>query len=222
MQGVYNQRPPQPRYQSVWNVAVVLDFLKNLGSNSGLSRSQLSEKLVTLLALSRAPRISELHSLSTAAIRFLPDGVEFVLTSPTKTQRHGAPKVFFVPSLPQDPLLCPVACVRDYLAVTKPQRISGRTALFLATRQPYHPVCKSTLARWVKSVLQQAGVGECFGAHSTRGASATAAREGGVSLADVLATADWSQEHTFIRHYYRPQDSSLYTQTVLSRSLTSA
>ena len=40
-------------------------------------------------------------------------------------------------------------------------------------------------------------------AHSVRGASASAALRKGVSIGDVLSTADWTRESTFRRFYYR-------------------
>ena len=44
---------------------------------------------------------------------------------------------------------------------------------------------------------------EVFTAHSVRGASTSTALRKGVSLADILSTADWSRESTFRRLYYR-------------------
>ncbi len=47
-----------------------------------------------------------------------------------------------------------------------------------------------------------------FRAHSVRGASTSAARDRGMPMQDILATADWSREResTFRKFYYRPQD----------------
>ena len=54
-----------------------------------------------------------------------------------------------------------------------------------------------------------------YSAHSTRGASTTAAVKQGVSIADILKTADWSKESTFKRFYYRPENDASFAHKVL-------
>ena len=61
------------------------------------------------------------------------------------------------------------------------------------------------IAHWSKDLLTEAGVTTAvFKAHSVRGASTSAARANGVSIQDILKTADWSKESTFRKFYYRP------------------
>ena len=64
--GVYNSRPPQPRYTSTWDVNLVLEYVSqlHLGENEGLTLKQLSCKLLILMSLVSANRVSELHALS--------------------------------------------------------------------------------------------------------------------------------------------------------------
>ena len=57
--GVFNQRPPQPRYTFVWDVEIVLVCLKtNMPDNSQLSDKDLTLKLPVLTAFSSASRAS--------------------------------------------------------------------------------------------------------------------------------------------------------------------
>ena len=80
----------------------------------------------------------------------------------------------------------------------------GPKPLFLSYTRPHKPVTSQRLAHWVKEILPKAGVNtEVFKAYSVRGASTSAALRKGVSLADILSTADWSRESTFCRFYYR-------------------
>ena len=219
MRGIYNQRPPLPRYSRTWDVATVLENIRSLGPNTALTLSHLSWKLWMLLALAQAARVCEICHLDIRAMRFLADGVEFELTHVTKTQRSGGPRKFFVPGLPADPILCPVECIKAYLDVTKSSRTTpAQSALVVSTRRPFQPVSTSTVARWVTTLLQAAGVESDFSAHSTRSAFTSAERQAGVSLADVLATADWSRPNTFIRHYYRPHSQASFGQAVLTVS----
>ena len=74
--------------------------------------------------------------------------------------------------------------------------------------RPFKPVQKVTIARWIKTLIHQAGVGDEFKAHSVRGAAATAANMQGMSVSDILSVADWSSDSTFKRFYYRPMERS--------------
>ena len=69
--------------------------------------------------------------------------------------------------------------------------------LFIYYVKPHKPVTSATIARWVKTVLSLAGIGDVFTAHSTRGASASAASRAGVALSGIMEAADWSRESTF-------------------------
>ena len=53
--GVFNSRPPQPKYNCIWDVQLVLDYLKKeFTNNSNLSDKLLTFKVVMLLALTSA------------------------------------------------------------------------------------------------------------------------------------------------------------------------
>ena len=59
--------------------------------------------------------------------------------------------------------------------------------LFLSNIKPHRPVNLTTLARWVKSTLAQAGIDmRNFKAHSSRSASSSAAYEAGVALPNII------------------------------------
>ncbi|KAI8516511.1 hypothetical protein Bbelb_050920 [Branchiostoma belcheri] len=89
--------------------------------------------------------------------------------------------------------------------------------------RPHRPVGSATLARWVKSVLGTAGVDTAtFSAHSTRGASTSAATAAGVSLHSIMNAADWSRESTFLKYYMRDNNQHTFGQAVLSTALKSA
>ena len=51
MKGVFESRPTLPRYNSIWNLSTVLDFIKTLGPNEELSLKNVTLKCVTLVAL---------------------------------------------------------------------------------------------------------------------------------------------------------------------------
>ena len=54
LKGVFNERPPQPRYVFIWDIQTVLDFVKYQWSGCDSSDKVLIYKLVILMALSSA------------------------------------------------------------------------------------------------------------------------------------------------------------------------
>ena len=64
--GIFNQRPPQPRYVFIWDVVIVLQYIRtHWYDNSSLNDADLTCKLTTLLALTTAPRTSMIQHLNT-------------------------------------------------------------------------------------------------------------------------------------------------------------
>ena len=74
----------------------------------------------------------------------------------------------------------------------------------------------SSIARWLRTILEEAGIdSSIFGAHSTRGASASAAARGGVTLEEILKAANWSSESVFQRFYHKEVDRAAYGRAVI-------
>ena len=221
LKGVYNTRPPKPRYTETWDVDGVLDHLTSLGENSQLSLKQLSQKLVVLMTLVQASRSSELQALDVRFRIYRPDGVVFTLPSLTKKRKVGSSaKELFFGAYSADRRLCVVQCLRQYEQATlkfctKRQDIPD--PLFLSYIKPNKPVTLQRIAHWIKDLLKEAGIDvSVFKAHSVRGASTTAALTKGVSVTDILHTADWSSDTTFRRFYYRPLNNT-YSHKLLKR-----
>ena len=148
-----------------------------------------------LLALTRPSRSADLSQLDIRGKQYKPDGVVFVPASLAKQSRQGKPvTTFFFPSFPPDPGICPVTTLKAYEERTAPMR-GTETRLFLAFIKPYRAITSSTIARWLKSLLDSAGIDtSVFNAHSVRGASSTTAANLGITTNDILKAADWSSE----------------------------
>uniref|UniRef100_A0A1X7VS99 Tyr recombinase domain-containing protein n=1 Tax=Amphimedon queenslandica TaxID=400682 RepID=A0A1X7VS99_AMPQE len=63
--------------------------------------------------------------------------------------------------------------------------------LFISFIKQHNAVTSSSIARWLRTTLEEAGIDSVFGAHSIRGASASAAARGGVTLREILEAASW-------------------------------
>lgn len=220
MKGIYNSRPPAPRYTSTWDVGQVTTYLKSLGPSPSLKH--LTLKLAMLMALVDANRTSELAALDLRFKSSSPEGVSFTLAALTKKRMVGAPpRRLFFGGFPHDRSLCVVSCLKEYEARTQGFRNQAGvpSQLFLSYVRPHAPVSSQRIANWLKMVLKEAGIDtSVYSAHSTRGASATAAAKQGIPFSVIMKTADWARESTFRRFYYRPDENlnPAYAQAVLN------
>ena len=222
MKGIFNLRPPCPCYNSSWDVSVVLDFISAQGENESLSLKQVTLKLTMLIALTSAGRSSDIHGLDLKFRKFTPQGVEFTIAKLTKTRKSGPPKQILFPAFQSSRVLCPVASLRYYEKITEKLRGTGMNTnpLFIAHCRPHKPVTSSTIARWLKETMKGAGIDtSIFKAHSCRGAAASAAKDHGIAVADIMKTADWSRETTFTRYYYRADKENYMGRTVLGQKV---
>ena len=219
LKGIFHIRPPQPRYSETWDVSKVTAYIETQGDNDSLSLADLTHKTVMLLALTRPSRSADLSQLDLRFRRYLPEGVTFQPTKLAKQSRQSKPLAeFFFPAFTVNHLLCPVATLRAYEDRTREHRKEeGSSPLFLTTIRPHNVASSSTIARWLKSVLERAGINTAiFKAHSVRGAATTAASNAGVTTCDILNAADWSTPLVFQRFYYKPSRQAGFGRAVLN------
>ena len=216
MKGVFNDRPPLPKYTSTWKVETVLNYLESLGDNDKLSLTQLTWKTVMLLALTRPSRSADLSQLDIRMHHYSPEGVTFTPGSLAKQSRQGKSiREFFFPSFPSNITICPITTLKAYERRTECIR-SGVSKLFIATIKPHRAVSSSTIARWLRRLLEVAGVDtSIFTAHSVRGASSSKASNMGISTNDILTAADWSSESVFNKFYYKSTQDPSFGRAVL-------
>ena len=144
------------------------------------------------------------------------DGVAFVPDSLAKQSRQGKPLgEFFFPSFSSNTTLCPAYTLRLYLDKTMLLR-KEETRLFVSFVKPHKAVASSTIARWLRMMLELSGIdSSIFGAHSTRGHCSP---RGAVTTEDILRAADWSSESVFQRFYHKELSRATYGRTVISKN----
>jgi len=205
MKGCYNRNPPKPKYESTWDPEVVLEFIRSLGSNEGLSFKDLSAKLVCLVALATLLRVSDIAGIDYESISIDEFDAHFSLSRPMKAQHSGPLKRIQLRSHQDDALICPLVCLRNYISRTDSFRSEDDGGnLILGLNAPHGPVTGSTVGRWIKELLGRARIDAVFSAHSTRSAAASAAVRAGVSIDKVLRSGHWLRKSTFDRFYSRP------------------
>ena len=201
MKGIFELRPPLPRYEVIWDVNIVLEFLKNFNSNDS-PLSVLTYKLVTLLALTTAQRAQTLHLLNIKNINFENDEVIIPIPELLKQSNKDRYK-FSLRLIPNsdDENICVVNTLKEYLNKTSSIR-GNESKLFISFVKPYKSVSRNTVSRWIKTVLNEAGIDtSVFKAHSTRAASCSNAKANNVPIDQILKTAGWANVTSFSKFY---------------------
>ena len=197
MKGVYFKRRPKPRYVFTWDVSCVLKYLSTLFPLSILPLKLLTFKVTALIALATAARAQILVSMDLDHMVIVQNDVIFSFPNVLKTTRKGHSYCLKIEHY-SDESLC---AMHTYLKVTRKLRHTRNVLVSCVT---YNKVTTSTVARWLKLVLNLSGIDtDKFKAHSYRTASASAAFNRGCSLKRILDTADWSSEKNFRMFYFR-------------------
>lgn len=248
VRGIAASQVSRPRRVPSWDLFLVLAYLRGppFEPLNSLNRELLTLKTTFLIMLASGRRASEVNALSglpqdiaqerdgTFILSFLP---EF------RAKNQGAaelsPKIRIPPLCSilapddEDRYLCPVRALRHYISFVTPR--PGPCRKLFVSVNPNHArdVSKSTLARWVKKVVQlayeHAGLAlPASNAHELRAWSASLAMAQSVAISDILSAAYWKSENTFTNFYLRDvsltrQDGSYGIGSVVAaqRALTS-
>ena len=201
LKGVFNNIKPVPKYNNIWSVVTVLDYLSLFWPLDEISLKELTLKLVMLIALTTGQRCQTLTFLDISEQYMQKNETcfNFALTDHLKQDKPG--KVFGNVCLYKYPVqeLCVYETLSCYIKAT--EKLRNSTKLLVSFIKPHRAVTSSTIGRWIKIVLGQAGIDtERFSGHSTRCASTSKALLS-VSTDVILATAGWTEESTFRKFY---------------------
>lgn len=204
MMGIRNRPPPKSRYQSTWDVDVVLELLKTWTPVKKVSLKILSLKLAMLMLLTSCQHVQTLASLKTEDLFWSPDGrsATFRLTEMLKHSRRGTLGLVHFTEFIASRDLCVITVLKEYLLRTREFRRGTADPLFISHRKPHDRIKKEALSGWIRTVLAMAGIDtSAFKAHSVRGASASKLAEINIPVAKIMEKASWSCESTFQKFY---------------------
>lgn len=219
LKGISRKRPCKPKYNFVWDPKIVLTYLEKQYPHNELGERELGLKLVTLLMLATGHRLQTLAVIKVENIHFGEEGAQIFIIEPIKTSGPKAEQpCLFIPYFRENPRLCAGSLLLEYIERTALKRNEAQN-LFISTREPFNSLSKQTLAKWVKIVLQRAGINtNLFSAHSARHASTSKAYLRGIPIDTIRKTAGWSSSsNTFLKFYNRPLHGNFnFARTVLS------
>lgn len=216
MKGVFNMKPPTPRYVDTWDPAVVLRFLRKWAPPAALTLKELTFKVVMLVLLVTGQRIQTLALLDVDCLTVTNDTVVFRIFQLLKQSRPGYrnPEIT-LRAFPQDNRLCVYTYFLAYLQKTRLIR-QGTTAVFLTLNKPHSAATKNTISRWVKAIMTQAGINTArYAPHSVRCASTSAAHRGGAPVNEIMQKAGWASNDVFAKFYDKPLNETSFQNAVL-------
>lgn len=204
MRGIFILKPALPRYKFTWDVTIVLKLLSTWYPLETLNLKFLTLKVTALIALACAPRAQTIMSLDLNYMKVHNSYCVFYFPNLLKTSVVGKENNFCVKFEHfRKESLCVYHTLLYYIKVTEQLRLSDQLLISYVT---FNAVTSSTIARWLKTVLQLSGIDVAiFKAHSFRGASVSAAaRSQRCSIKNILNTAGWKSDNNFYKFYYRP------------------
>ena len=145
MKGIYELRPSFPKYTSVWDLKIVLNYFRSQPSASELTLKHLSLKVTFLLGLLSGQRCQTIHLLRIDHMDESETKYVFPVYNKVKQTRPGKhikPLEFIM--YPNDEKLCVVTHLKEYINRTSQIRNSCKQLLISYIR-PHGPVKKSSV-----------------------------------------------------------------------------
>uniref|UniRef100_A0A803JZG3 Tyr recombinase domain-containing protein n=1 Tax=Xenopus tropicalis TaxID=8364 RepID=A0A803JZG3_XENTR len=223
LQGVAHIVPPVKSPVPPWDLNVVLSALINSPFEplSIVELRWLTWKVVFLMAISSARRISELSALSCespylifheekAVLRTVPSFLPKVVSPFHLNEEIVIPSFCSSPKNDKETKLHNLDVVRalhTYVDRTAHFRKSKCLFVIPSGSRKGLPASKATIARWIKESIRQAyiSLNESppfqITAHSTRAVSASWACRNMASAEQLCKAATWSSAHTFTKFY---------------------
>ena len=183
MKGVLELKPALPRYSDIWDVNIVLDYLKTFNDLTSISLKALALKLTMLLCLTTGQRGQTVHKIDVNCIQELPDRYRITVEEKLKQTKPGRHlKPIELRAFHEDESICVFRHLKEYLLHTSQHR-TLYSKLLLSYIKPFKPVSRNTVSRWVKEVLRSSGIDtEKYSAHSSRAASTSFCKAKGLSM----------------------------------------
>jgi len=240
---MHRQRPRASRMVPQWDLKLVLLALQEppfepIQDAEKVPLHFLTWKTVFLTLLASGNRRGEVHALEYKSFQHDPKWRYIVLRpspefiSKTQLRTQGASKLEFVkiqsicdfvgPDLDRDRKLCPVRCIKAYVART--QHLRKDKKLFFVSYKPSHSkdIHKNTISGWIRKLItfvyhnasEETHTLAGTSTHTIRGMAATLAYRGGVDVEDILQACSWANQTTFTDFYLK--DLSLVQDGVSS------
>ena len=204
-----------PRSTETWDVDKVLDWLDEWPSLEDVQLKDLTLRTIMLLVLLSGQSRQSIHLLLVEDIKV--KGTKCIIVDSSVLKQTKAS--VHIPPLELDSFqnekLCIVSHLKAY--IEKTESLQQGKELFVSYVKPHKRTSRDTLSRWIKSILDMAGIDSIIlSAHSTRAASTSAVYNTAASIDSIVNAAGWSKDSTFKKFYWKlVQKQKSLSQAVL-------
>ena len=139
MKAIFQLRPALPKYTRIWDVNVVLTYLKTFAEAALLTIKDLTIKLNILLFLTTGQRGQTNHAINVNYIQELPNRYRITIREKLRQTRPGKYlKPLELLIFPEEPKLSVTLRLQEYLKKTSAYR-GAHTQLLLSYVEPFKP-----------------------------------------------------------------------------------
>ena len=213
MKDAFNLRSPKTQYYAIWDVSILLNYLRNMNTDSDMNKSK---KIVCLMMLLSGTQVNTLTYLKVTNMYITDTKCTLVFDEVLK---HSRPKCCQKPLIfrahPECPDLCPLKNILNCLDVRLTR--SSDPALFISFTRPFKPVSRDTIARWIKNTIKEANTDTGLStAYTCRLASTSKAKVAGLNLKTISNSikGSISKRYCFkeIQENYQADNSNFGTE----------
>ena len=145
LKGVFQMRPALPRYTEIWDIDIVLNYLRTISPANKLNLKLLTYKVTMLLTLLTGQRIQTIQLLNIDFMKITSSCVRFKVHDKVKQTRPGSHlKDLSFKAYAPDRRLCILTYLTQYLVETEPLRTNGKQ-LLISFAKPHTPVSRDTI-----------------------------------------------------------------------------
>jgi len=135
MKGIFQEKPPRPKYTNIWDVSLVLSHLQSLSPLDRLSLKELTLKLLVLILLISGQRGQTVYLLNIDHMVVSNNCYTFQIVEHLKQSRPGVNNPLAKLKAFEDKTLCVVSTLQKYLTGTQTLG-NQKTNCLLAIRDP--------------------------------------------------------------------------------------
>ena len=187
---MFKLRPLKPKLSFVWNVGILFRYFEQQGHNNSLSNELLTQKLLILLLLLSAHRISTVKIFSVSNMVPNDLSVTFIPTEVLNHSRKSKSLDKFEYRLYTDKKLCIILRLREYLTRRDKNIGLNTEQLIITIKKPFKGASTDIMRRLVKDNFALNNIVD-FSPHSCRAASTSKVKNMEVNIDDILKQGCW-------------------------------
>ena len=204
MTGIFNLGPPKPKLSFVWDVDILFRYFEQQEDNCLLSDITLTQKLIILLLLLGAHKLStiKLFSINNMVLNDL--SVTFIPTDEVlKHSRKGKPlDKFEYRAYDKDKTLCLIKWLKEYISRRNKYEGLITDQLIITLRKLFKGASIDTMRRWIKYIFIVNKIVN-FSPHSCRAASSSKEKRIDVNIDGIYIL--WQRNYRICTRWYRLQ-----------------